>query len=138
MSEFLDLAYLSEIVLKRHRHSADMNDSEMQCPHCGNSDVWRLRRRWRDRILSYFNRWPYICHQCERRFWADARWPVRNQPAPAPPVRQSYAAPSATIEVRAETQQQLDQMLLSLNQAINQFQKSPREVPSAFKTPQQG
>jgi DNA-directed RNA polymerase subunit RPC12/RpoP len=116
---------------------ADMHCSEMQCPHCSSGDIWRLRRRrLRDSLLSYFNRWPYICHQCEKRFWADARWPVRNQPAPAqPPVRQTYAAPSAIIEVRAETQQQLDQMLLSLNQAISQFQKVPKDAAPETQPP---
>lgn len=108
--------------------AAEMNKSKMQCPHCGSSDFWRLRRKLRDRILSFFNRWPYICHGCRRRFWANARWPT----APAPTVPQSSprpaAAPSATIEVRAHSQEQLNQMLLTLNQAISQFQQAPRSA----------
>jgi hypothetical protein len=104
----------------------------MCCPHCGDADVWRLRRRrLRDRLLSLLNRWPYICHGCESRFWSDVRWPAKasgpaNAPQPARP--RPVSAPSATIEVRAESQEQLDRMLLSLNRAISQFQTSSREA----------
>jgi hypothetical protein len=34
--------------------------------------------------------------------------------------------PTATIEVRAESQEQLQQMLVSLNEALNRFQTDSR------------
>jgi transposase-like protein len=92
----------------------------MQCPHCGSSTVRRSRRRGlRDRVASWLSRWPYRCESCYFRFWADRRQPHPSRPAWHPqPVR----AAVARIEVHATSPAQLDEMLLSLNQALSRFQ----------------
>lgn len=97
----------------------------MQCPHCGSSTVRRSRRRGlRDRVASWLNRWPYRCELCYSRFWADRRWPVPSRSTQHPrPAR----AAIARIEVHAASPSQLDEMLLSLNQVLSQFQAG---VPS--------
>lgn len=97
----------------------------MRCPHCGSSTVRRSRRRGlRDQLASWINRWPYRCEACYLRFWADRRWPSAPQPAQARP--QSAGAPTATIKVQAASPAQLDEMLLSLNEALSRFQGAPR------------
>jgi hypothetical protein len=80
-------------------------------------------------VASWLNRWPYHCAACNSRFWSDCRWPTNSRPAGKPkPARPTVAQ----IEVRATSAAQLDEMLLSLNQALSKFQSaSPVHNPLA-------
>ena len=77
-------------------------------------------------MASWLNRWPYRCGSCDSRFWADRRWPAPRRPEWQPkPARPTVAR----IEVHAASPAQLDEMLVSLNQALSRFQTA-RETAS--------
>ena len=39
----------------------------MKCPHCRSSDVRRSHRRGLEKLLSFFQIFPYRCEVCQRR-----------------------------------------------------------------------
>jgi hypothetical protein len=44
---------------------ADKSEISRKCPECGSSQICRTARSGAvDRILSFFNRYPYECFQC--------------------------------------------------------------------------
>src|SRR5947209_7993632 len=118
----------------------------MTCRHCGCSYVHRSRRRgvW-ENAQSFFGLWPYRCQRCGLRFAARGRHSdrrptttpstgsrIKNESAasspspegPAMAFRTHTDKPQAKIIVRAESHEQLNQILLSLDRAIHSYQKS--------------
>ena len=112
----------------------------MTCPHCGSGDLRRLpRRNLIDHLRALFNRWPYRCRDCARRFTGNVRWQepitgrVRRKPADMV-SRKASGEPTAQILVRAETHEQLDHILLALNNAVSAYGRAEPVRPSATET----
>ncbi len=120
----------------------------MTCPHCGSDDEFRLRRHGLlNQVQAIFGNWPYRCSDCNGRFRArfrsledaEAHKIKRDQQAPAqpfsPPIQHASAdegpdmafrthpeRPLAQIVVQADTHEQLNNILLALNHAVNTYQ----------------
>ena len=109
-------------VLKNSPELADEVFARMNCPHCDNTNTLRAKRKGAmDQILSWFNKWPYHCMTCQKKFWSSQRQATR-QPGPKGEAWNGRAKkPSAaTIEVRAPSHMQLDEILVALNQALRE------------------
>src|SRR5437660_4286949 len=114
----------------------------MTCTRCGSCDVHRSRRSGAcDQIQSWMGRYPYRCAACGLRFRATGRYadkrPARQKAqsaggarsqapkasavssGPEMAFRAHPAKPQAKIVVQAETHEQLNQILLTLDTAIN-------------------
>jgi hypothetical protein len=100
----------------------------MHCPHCSSSYIRRSRRQgMQDLVAAWMKRWPYRCQTCSLRFWSNRRYPIRpvfswQSPSEAAP------RPTAKVEIRATSQTELDQILLNLNRALEQFQPATGTV----------
>lgn len=121
----------------------------MTCTRCHSSDIHRSRRKgaW-DNLQAWFGRYPYRCEDCGLRFAATGRYldresgNARNDYAKSSPqyatagqngsagpemaFRSHPAKPQAKIVVQAETHEQLNHILLSLDKAINSYGKSAK------------
>jgi len=127
----------------------------MTCTRCGSSDVHRSRRSGAsDEVQSWFGRYPYRCANCGRRFRATGRYLDRQSAqsssnasgahpsggatayqganaagtsdGPEMVFRAHPAKPQAKIVVQAETHEQLNHILLTLDKAINSYGKSAK------------
>src|SRR4051812_14159369 len=123
----------------------------MTCIRCGSSEIHRSRRSGAcDRISSWIGRYPYRCQHCGMRFRAAGRYVNPNSRNPksthSERAKDQYGAPRATsgqcgpdmvfrahaakpqakIVVQAETHEQLNQILLTLDKAINSYGRSAR------------
>ena len=102
----------------------------------GSTDAHRSRRKaFRDRLRTWFGRWPYRCQNCGLRFWAQGRYAPRSQRrstndtatnhshnGPEMAFRTHTQKPQAKIVVQAESHEQLNHILLALNQAVSSYQ----------------
>src|SRR5438309_3832038 len=119
----------------------------MTCMRCGSCDVHRSRRSGAcDQMQSWIGRYPYRCQACGFRFRATGRYldaqpaakttyttggqqqyraPKPASPASGPEMafRTDMAKPQEKIVVQAETHEQLNQILLTLDKAINSYGK---------------
>jgi hypothetical protein len=52
-----------------------MMAKSLVCPKCGCTDVSRSRRRWYDKLFSWFGYYPFTCDEmeCEKRFYQKRR-----------------------------------------------------------------
>src|SRR4051794_1136523 len=123
----------------------------MTCTRCGSSDVNRSSRRGAcDEIQSWFGRYPYRCSACGLRFRMTGRYRDRDRsstrsasrpseraqhqtPKPTPAssgpemaFRAHAEKPQAKIVVQAETHEQLNHILLTLDKAISSYGKSAK------------
>ncbi len=122
----------------------------MTCTRCDSSDVNRSRRSGVcDRVQSWFGRYPYRCSGCGQRFRSLGRYADRNpaRPNPQQPAAHGHQTagptasasskpemafrahpekPQAKIVVQAETHEQLNHILLTLDKAIHAYEKTPR------------
>src|SRR3954468_10006148 len=122
----------------------------MTCTRCGSCDIHRSRRSGAcDQIQSWVGRYPYRCGACGLRFCATGPYldthPAANStytagaqqqhraPNPAAAAsgpemafRTDMTKPQAKIVVQAETHEQLNHILLTLDAAINAYGKTTR------------
>jgi len=127
----------------------------MKCPSCGSSDTCRSRRNALDTVWTWLNRWPYQCRGCLRRFHGNSRYPTaasqkqraahnkqRTNTAPPPAisgkieVRTHPNEPIAGIVVQAESQSELNSILLTLNQALASYGPTNKPQPAREKVRQ--
>lgn len=123
--------------------SVDIGGMGTACPICKSARVRRRRRRSViDRVRSAVGQWPYVCRACGERFYLGQRRP--SQPAdrenkdlrasdvgsegPQLAYRPDPVRPHAKILVQAETQEQLDFVLLALSQAVSAHQHASHGV----------
>ena len=102
----------------------------MVCVRCGNAHIHRIARSSiPDLIWGWLGRYPYYCRACAFVFRAGCR--SHDGPeAPRTPqaeYRLSKTTHSAAIVVRAETGEQLTDVLLALSAAVNRH--NPAAAP---------
>ena len=135
----------------------------MKCKRCGSDDVARSRRRslW-DHFKAALGRWPYRCDDCGLRFAAPFRYPEdaahlaeaalkttaqdvsgadfrayasdAERQGPDMVFRTQAGKPQAKIVLQADTHEQLNQILLTLNRAVNAYQTRSRTHASQAET----
>jgi hypothetical protein len=117
----------------------------MKCPKCGSLDTCRAQRKGWDQVFTWFNRWPYRCRACSRRFRGNARQapyqrasslseggrgPKGTQARQQAPIKgriQVRTHPDelmAGIVVQAGTQSELNNILLTLGTALASYGKT--------------
>jgi hypothetical protein len=105
------------------------------CPRCKSERIIRSRRRGiRDYLWGRVGLWPYHCKDCGRRFRLPVRhYPTRSDTARAPVTRAPEAKPNlafrthpsiplAKVLLRAESQEQLEQMLIRIERTVGSYQ----------------
>jgi hypothetical protein len=101
----------------------------MLCPSCHSPDVHRSRRQGvLDALRSWSGYWPYRCFDCGRRAFYRGRRLSTAAFKAAKPAKGSKAGvlisadkPTAQIVIQAETQAQLDHVLLALSRAVSSY-----------------
>ena len=129
----------------------------MTCKRCGSKNINRSRRRGLiDQLKAALGRWPFRCESCAYRFAAPHRHVVKDETSshstaekrpesgtsyrkhatqsakqgPEMAFRTQGPKPHAKIVLQAETHEQLDQILLALDRAVNAYGPSTR--PQAY------
>jgi hypothetical protein len=102
----------------------------MHCPGCSGTNIHRSRRNGLfDELRALLGLWPYRCYRCQKRF---------SLPLRALPLRQTSAfkdaadvafrthdlKPVAQVVVRADSHEQLDQILITLGNALASYNKT--------------
>ena len=112
------------------------------CPRCHSTDITRIPRCGFDHVLAFFGHWPYHCRRCSKCFHSGERHaPPEPSRKTEPRRRAAYEAgsagpgiayrtdpvrPTAKIVLQAETQAQMDEILLALNRAVQQYSQPVR------------
>lgn len=94
----------------------------MVCVRCGNGDIHRIARSSiPDLLWGWLGSYPYYCRSCALVF--RARYRVPDGPdrphTPKAEYRLSRSTHSAAIVVRAQSGEQLTDVLLALSDAVN-------------------
>ena len=109
------------------------------CPRCKSEKIRRSKRRGlRDRMWGLLGRWPYRCKDCSFRFRRRIRY-AAPPPSPTPGTtaraleprvdlafRTHPCIPLAKVLLRAESQEQLEQMLVTIERTVGSYQHSAK------------
>lgn len=106
----------------------------ISCPTCGSRDVRRCARRGlADLIRSWFDLWPYRCDRCRKKFSSKQRRNPNDQRAGESLARAAERRfqtteqqPVAHVTIQAESHEQLQHMLLTLNRVVDSYSRGPR------------
>jgi transcriptional regulator NrdR family protein len=120
----------------------------MGCPHCGSLDNQRIARRGIDAIRRLFGYWPHWCRACHRRFHTRDRRSGRRAAEPMATStawrpsftsRKEATTPTAAVLIRAESDEQLTNILMSLSRAVERHSEHvgmPEEACSGWSRAQ--
>ena len=136
---------------RKRAHALKWRRRSAECPHvtckrCLSNDIQRSRRKGLgDKLKAVAGWWPYRCEDCERRFYARGRH-LRPDPQPTQAgTRSAFAAaagsegpamafradavkPQAKVVIAADSHEQLNDILLALDRAVNSYQRKSQRT----------